>query len=120
MKNSSFSFLISLFITFQVQTEEVDFDSPEGWGMAYMSAASLNLSDSYIEPLEFGEVIISAEFSTIPKLNSEQQKIGFGGLKYEDLNKSIKEKIMHYWTDHKWVTVAVGVVIVVLILSVIT
>jgi hypothetical protein len=53
-----------------------------------MSAASLNLTDSYVEPLEFGEVIISAELSTIPKLNSEQQKIGFGGLKYESLNKS--------------------------------
>jgi hypothetical protein len=34
--------------------------------------------------------------------------------------ESIKEKIMHYWTDHKWVTVAVGVVIVVLILKIIT
>ena len=32
----------------------------------------------------------------------------------------IKEKVMHYWTDHKWVTVAVGVVVVVLILSIIT
>ena len=63
MKNLSFSFLISLFITFQVQPEEVEFDSPEGWGMAYMSAASLNLSDSYIEPLEFGDVIVSAEIS---------------------------------------------------------
>ena len=58
--------------------------------------------DSYIEPLEFGEVVISAEFSTIPKLNSEQQKIGFGGLKYEDLNKSPifgrgKLKMGFYW-----------------------
>ena len=102
MKNLSFSFLISLFVTFQVQTEEVEFDSPEGWGMAYMSAASLNLSDSYIEPLEFGDVILSAEISTIPKLNSEQQKIGFGGLKYEDLNKSPifgrgKLKMGFYW-----------------------
>ena len=88
MKNLFFSFLISLYVALQVQAEEVEFDSPEGWGMAYMSAASLNLTDSYIEPLEFGEVVISAEFSTIPKLNSEQQKIGFGGLKYEDLNKS--------------------------------
>ena len=67
--------------------------------MAYMSAASLNLTDSYVEPLEFGEVVISAEFSTIPKLNSEQQKIGFGGLKYEIL-------INHLFLDEvnlKWV-----------------
>ena len=102
MKNLFFSFLISLYVALQVQTEEVELDSPEGWGMAYMSAASLNLTDSYIEPLEFGEVVISAEFSTIPKLNSEQQKIGFGGLKYEDLNKSPifgrgKLKMGFYW-----------------------
>ena len=102
MKNLCFPLLISLFISLQAQTDEVEFDSPEGWGMAYMSAASLNLSDSYIEPLEFGEIIISAEISTIPKLNSEQQKIGFGGLKFEDLNKSPvfgrgKLKIGFYW-----------------------
>ena len=101
MKNL-FSLFISLFVALQVQTEEVEFDSPEGWGMAYMSAASLNLTNSYIEPLEFGQVVISAEFSTIPKLNSEQQKIGFGGLKYEDLNKSPifgrgKLKMGFYW-----------------------
>ena len=102
MKNLFFSSLMSLFVALQVQTEEVEFDSPEGWGMAYMSAASLNLSDSFIEPLEFGEVVISAEISTIPKLNSEQQKIGFGGLKFEDLNKSPvfgrgKLKMGFYW-----------------------
>jgi hypothetical protein len=34
--------------------------------------------------------------------------------------ESIKEKIMHYWTDHKIVTCVVGVVVVVLILGVIT
>ena len=102
MKNLFFSFLISLFVALQAQTEEVELDSPEGWGMAYMSAASLNLSDSYLEQLKFGEIVISAEISTIPKLNSEQQKIGFGGLKYEDLNKSPvfgrgKLKMGFYW-----------------------
>ena len=34
--------------------------------------------------------------------------------------ESIKAKLMHYWTDHKWATVAVGAVIVVLILAIIT
>ena len=34
--------------------------------------------------------------------------------------ESIKAKLMHYWTDHKWVTVVVGVVVVVLILKIIT
>ena len=56
--------------------------------MSYMTAASLNLTDSFPRKLSFGELEISAEINSIPKLNSEQQKIGFGGLKYEDLNKS--------------------------------
>ena len=91
-----------MFVALQSQAEEVELDSPEGWGMAYMSAASLNLSDSYLEQLKFGEIVISAEISTIPKLNSEQQKIGFGGFKYEDLNKSPvfgrgKLKMGFYW-----------------------
>tara|TARA_B100001564_G_scaffold121035_2_gene101001 strand:+ start:2260 stop:2370 length:111 start_codon:yes stop_codon:yes gene_type:complete len=34
--------------------------------------------------------------------------------------ESIKAKIMHYWTDHKKVTIIVGAVIVVLILAIIT
>ena len=34
--------------------------------------------------------------------------------------ESIKEKLMHDLTEQKWMTVAVGVVIVVLILKIIT
>jgi len=89
-----FILIVPLFISFKAQaspaisSQEVDFDSPEGWGMAYMSAASLNLSDSFPESLNFGEIVFGAEVSTIPELNREQQKIGFGGLKYEELNKS--------------------------------
>ena len=102
MKNLFFSIFISLFVAFKIHSDEVEFDSPEGWGMSYMSAASLNLSDSYIDSLEFGELVVSAELSTIPKLNSKQQNIGFGGLKYESLNKSPvfgrgKLKIGFYW-----------------------
>jgi len=68
--------------------EKVAFDSPEGWGMSYMTAASLNLSDKFPETLSLGQFNLSAEISTIPELNEKQQKIGFGGVKSEDLNKS--------------------------------
>jgi len=68
--------------------EKVAFDSPEGWGMSYMTAASLNLSDKFPETLPLGQFNLSAEISTIPELNEKQQKIGFGGAKSEDLNKS--------------------------------
>ena len=84
----SFIFPLKIQASSSIVTQNVDFDSPEGWGMAYMTAASLNLTDSFPRKLSFGELEISAEINSIPNLNSEQQKIGFGGLKYEDLNKS--------------------------------
>ena len=68
--------------------EKVAFDSPEGWGMSYMTAASFNLSDKFPETLPLGQFNVSAEISTIPELNEKQQIIGFGGVKSEDLNKS--------------------------------
>ena len=88
MKKIIFILVISFFTSSKLSSEEVSFSSPEGWGMSYMSAASLNLSDSFPASLDLGELVITGEISTIPKLNREQQKIGFGGLKYEDLNKS--------------------------------
>ena len=102
MKKIIFILVISFFISPKLYSEEVSFSSPEGWGMSYMSAASLNLSDSFPTTLDLGELVITGEISTIPKLNREQQKIGFGGLKYEDLNKSPlfgrgKLKIGFYW-----------------------
>ena len=56
--------------------------------MSYMTAASLNLSDKFPEVLALGKFNITAAISTIPELNEEQQTIGFGGFKSEDLNKS--------------------------------
>ena len=94
MRKLLFLLIISFIFSPKIQanssiiTQNVDFNSPEGWGMAYMTAASLNLADSFPEKLSFGEFEVSAEINSIPELNSEQQKIGFGGLKYEDLNKS--------------------------------
>ena len=102
MKKIIFILVISFFTSSKLSSEEVSFSSPEGWGMSYMSAASLNLSDSFPASLDLGELVVTGEISTIPKLNREQQKIGFGGLKYEDLNKSPlfgrgKLKIGFYW-----------------------
>ena len=88
MKKYFIALIISFIFSSKLESSNVDFDSPEGWGMSYMSAASLNLTDSFPRPLEVGEIIVAAELSTIPELTREQQKIGFGGLKYEDLNKS--------------------------------
>jgi hypothetical protein len=68
--------------------DEVDFDSPEGWAMAYMTASSLNLGQLPPRSTSFGDLSIAAELGSIPSLNEDQQKVGFGGFKDEDLNKS--------------------------------
>ena len=87
MKKLSILFL-ALFFHLNISAERVDFTSPEGWAMSYMTAASLNLSDKFPEVLTLGQFNITAAISTIPELNEEQQRIGFGGFKSEDLNKS--------------------------------
>lgn len=68
--------------------EKVSLDSPEGWAMAYMIASSLNLSQLPPERVVPGDVRLAAEMSSIPRLNEDQQRVGFGGFKAEDLNKS--------------------------------
>ena len=68
--------------------ENFSLKSPEGWGMSYVTSASLNHSSSFKETLKVGEYTFMAELSSVPKLNAKQQLIGFAGLKSEDLNKS--------------------------------
>ncbi len=66
----------------------VEFDSPEGWAMAYMTAAALNLGQAPPQRTAFGRVTFAAEAGSIPSLNADQQIVGFSGFKHEDLNKS--------------------------------
>lgn len=68
--------------------EREAFDSPEGWAMAHTVAASLNLGTGPARRLAAGEWQISAEMSSIPHLSREDQRVGFGGYKLEDMNKS--------------------------------
>ena len=68
--------------------QKVDLDSPEGWAMAFMTASAQNLGQAPPHTLNVRDISISAELSSIPRLSKEQQKIGFGGFKDEDLNKS--------------------------------
>ena len=68
----SFIFSSKIQANSSIITQNVELDSPEGWGMAYMTAASLNLADSYPIEWSLGQLEISAEINRIPKLNSEQ------------------------------------------------
>ena len=80
-------FTLSLLAS-SVISQEVDSESPEGWAMAYTTASSLNLGQITPRDVNPGDLTISAELSSIPSLSKEQQKVGFNGLKDEDLNKS--------------------------------
>ncbi|MDG1165974.1 MAG: hypothetical protein P8P26_04680 [Porticoccaceae bacterium] len=68
--------------------QKVDLNSPEGWAMAFMTTSTQNLGQTPPQASSFKEIAISAELNSIPHLTREQQKIGFGGFKAEDLNKS--------------------------------
>ena len=68
--------------------QKVDLDSPEGWAMAFMTASAQNLGQVPPHSVDVRDISISAELSSIPRLTREQQRIGFGGFKDEDLNKS--------------------------------
>jgi len=64
------------------------FDSPEGWAMAYNLATALNLATGPAEHRGVFTWKIEAELASIPHLSKEQQRVGFGGFKPEDMNKS--------------------------------
>jgi hypothetical protein len=68
--------------------ERVDFDSPEGWAMARTLAATLNLGSVPAIVLAPWRLQFSAEVASIPRLSEAEQRVGFGGFKYEDMNKS--------------------------------
>jgi hypothetical protein len=68
--------------------EREAFDSPEGWAMAHTVSASLNLGSGPAATLAPGDWRLSAELGSIPHLSREDQRVGFGGYKLEDMNKS--------------------------------
>ena len=76
------------FSCFAYGNQEVDLKSPEGWAMAFMTTSAQNLGQMPPHSVDVGDMSISVELSSIPHLTREQQRIGFGGFKDEDLNKS--------------------------------
>ena len=56
--------------------------------MAFMTSSAQNLEQVPPHSVNIRDISISAELSSIPRLSKAQQRIGFGGFKDEDLNKS--------------------------------
>ena len=80
--------LFMFFSSIAYSDQKVDLDSPEGWAMAFMTASAQNLGQAPPHAVKVRDISISAELSSIPRLSKAQQRIGFGGFKDEDLNKS--------------------------------
>jgi hypothetical protein len=63
-------------------------DSPEGWAMRYFAGTTLFTSFGETPRLAPWRWSAAVELGSIPHLSDEQQHVGFGGSKREDLNKS--------------------------------
>ncbi len=73
----------------QAPSEEVDFHrAPEAWAMKYFASAMLFTGYGAPKRMEPWETVLSLEFIHLPTLDEEEQRVGFGGSKPEDLNKA--------------------------------
>jgi len=69
-------------------TEELDFDRPEAWGLKYFTSVALLTSMGTPYELEPGAIEVGMEIGWVPSLSDKERRIGFNGIKLEDLNKT--------------------------------
>jgi hypothetical protein len=67
--------------------EDLDFDRPEAWAMAWFAAVAFPTALG-TETLPPGAVELSLEGGWVPSLSEEQRSVGFIGNKPEDLNRA--------------------------------
>ena len=68
--------------------EDLDFDRPEAWAMAWFAALTSPTALGSPEPLAPWSVELSLEGGWVPTLSDEQRTVGFLGSKPEDLNRT--------------------------------
>jgi hypothetical protein len=69
-------------------TEELDFEDPESWAMAWFGSVTVLTGFGVPQPLEPGALELGLEAGWVPSLSEEQRRVGFGGTKVEDLNRT--------------------------------
>jgi hypothetical protein len=69
-------------------SEELDFDRPEAWAMAWFSAVTLPNGIGGPSGLEAGQLEVAFEGGWVPTLSEDQRRVGFTGNKVEDLNRT--------------------------------
>jgi hypothetical protein len=68
--------------------EFVASDSPEAWAMNYVVATTAMTSFGATPACALGDWDVGIDLGHVPRLSREQQRVGFGGEKQEELNKS--------------------------------
>lgn len=68
--------------------EILEADRPEAWAMNYFVASSLLTSTGQAPSLATGQWMVALDVAQVPRLSDDQQRIGFNGVKQEDLNRS--------------------------------
>jgi hypothetical protein len=63
-------------------------DRPEAWAMNYFNAATFMTAFGATPELSTWQWQFSGELGHVPALSESQQRVGFDGIKLEDLNKS--------------------------------
>ena len=63
-------------------------DTPEAWAMRYFAGTTLMTSLGETAVLLPWRWSVAADLGNIPRLSDAQRRVGFGGVKDEDLNKS--------------------------------
>jgi hypothetical protein len=69
-------------------TEHLDSDRPEAWAMNYFTSVSLLAGLGTPHSREPGSLELGFELDWIPKLSKSMMRVGFGGVKEEDLNQA--------------------------------
>jgi hypothetical protein len=68
--------------------EDLDFDRPEAWAMAWFAAVMFPTALDPGEALDPGAVELSFESGWVPSLSEDQRTVGFTGTKPEDINRT--------------------------------
>jgi opacity protein-like surface antigen len=70
------------------ETETLEFDRPESWGMKYYTSLALLTAMGVPERRAAGQVDLGFEGAYVPQMSDEERRIGFNGTKVEDVNKT--------------------------------
>jgi len=68
-------------------TEELDWDRPEAWAMKWFASVTQFTALGPPEPRAAGSVDLAFEVGSIPHLDEDQRRVGYNGIKVDDLNK---------------------------------